>query len=507
MGYNNDTRDQGEFRNTIATVKEDGRRQWIFPRKPVGRFYQWRSYLSYFLLAVLFGLPWLRINGNPFIRLNVLEREFYLFGQLFSPQDFYLLAILMITLVVFISLFTVVYGRLFCGWVCPQTIFMEMIFRKIEYWVDGDASAQKRLDKAPWTPDKMRKRLLKHGLFALVATVIAHTFLAYIIGTESVLETVTSSPLANPAGFIAIVIFTAVFYFVFARMREQVCIAICPYGRLQGVLLDEDSVNVMYDYNRGEPRGKISKGKPKKSSCTSCEDCRSGKDACADRVLQRMEAALTTVAPPPAPAVAPKGDCIDCKLCVQVCPTGIDIRNGVQLECINCTACIDACDGVMDKIKRPRGLIRYDSERGVREGKRKKYTPRTIAYSIALGLLIVLNVFLLSGRDGFDVILLRAPGTLWQETPTMISNLYTFQIVNKTGEDQPFQISIKDLPGAAVRTIGDLSLASSTNVTEGALFVDIPTDGEIPSKIEIVIEAGDAHRETHKLSFLKPKNK
>lgn len=491
------------FRDSIGTVDADGRRKWVYPKKPKGRYYNWRSYLSYALLLVLFGLPWIKIGGEPLIMLNVLERKFILFGLSFSPQDFHLFAILMITAVVFISLFTVIFGRLFCGWVCPQTIFMEMVFRKVEYWIEGDANAQRRLNKAPWTAVKIRKKAVKHTIFLFISGVIAHTFLSYIIGTDAVLATVSQSPFVAPGGFLAIVAFIGIFYFVFARMREQVCIAICPYGRLQGVLLDDTSINVIYDYVRGEPRGKLSKGHPKKSSCTDCEDCRTGKSACVDRVLEHMEASLSKLEPP---QPAPKGDCIDCKLCVQVCPTGIDIRNGIQMECVNCTACIDACDEVMDKIEKPRGLIRFDSESGVARGERKVWTPRVFAYSGVLLALIALNIVLLGSRDGLDVILLRTPGLLYQENQDgSINNLYSFQIVNKTGEELPLEFRVIDFDGN-VRPVGEAPIAEVGEVTEGALFIDLPAKFKTPFDGEVQVEvwSGDKHLETISTTFIHP---
>jgi polyferredoxin len=489
------------FRDTIGTVGADGKRKWVFPKKPEGRFYRYRTYLSYALLLVLFGLPWIKVGGEPLLLLNVLERRFILFGLSFTPQDFHLFAILMITGIVFISLFTVVFGRLFCGWVCPQTIFMEMVFRKIEYWIEGDGNAQRKLAKAPWTKDKVRKKVMKHGLFLLVAGVIAHTFLAYIIGTDAVLATVSQSPAEAPMGFLAIIVFIGIFYFVFANLREQVCIAICPYGRLQGVLLDNDSINVIYDYERGEPRGKLrkAKSKPKKSGCSSCSNCKDGNDTCGDDMVKRMETALekdklSSSKPSAAPAAAPAmsfsdtgeihmmtaepariGDCIECTLCVQVCPTGIDIRDGIQMECINCTACIDACDAVMDKIDRPRGLIRYDSESGVANQKRKIWTPRVMAYSGVLLALIALNIFLLGGRDGLDVIMLRTPGTLYQENVDgSINNLYTYQIINKTGGELPLHFEVAGVPGAVVRFIGEPPVAIPGEIAEGVVFIDLP---------------------------------
>ncbi len=494
-----------DFRNSIATVDAEGKRRWVFPKKPDGRYYHWRSLVSYVLLAILFGLPWIRVGGEPMFLFNVLERRFIFFGLHFTPQDFHLFAILMVTAMVFIVLFTAVFGRLFCGWVCPQTIFMEMVFRKIEYWIEGDANTQKRLAKADWTAEKVRKKVFKHGLFLVISAFIAHTFLAYIIGSEALVDLLQQSPLEAPGGFLAIVVFIGIFYAVFAYMREQVCIVICPYGRLQGVLLDDDSVNVIYDYVRGEPRGKIERGKPKRTSCTSCESCRESNNACSDRILKNIEdnLASTDIAPPP------KGDCIDCGLCVQVCPTGIDIRNGIQMECINCTACMDACDAVMTKIDRPLGLIRYDSERGVSKGVRRIWTPRVMAYSAVLLALIALNVVLLGNRDGVDVILLRTPGSMYHtEADTAVSNLYTYQIVNKTGKDLPLTFNVSDGSEATVRLVGAPPMAPPGEIVEGALFLVVPTTRETPypDNISLSVQSGSEELQRITTSFLHPSN-
>ncbi len=485
------------FRDTIGTVDASGKRRWVYPKRPTGRYYRWRTYVSYLLLLVLFGLPWLRMGGEPLFLFDVLASHYILFGLSFTPQDFHLFALLMITGIVFVILFTAVFGRLFCGWVCPQTIFMEMVFRKIEYWIEGDAGAQKRLAKAPWTRDKVRKKIFKHGLFLLVAAAIAHTFLAYIIGTDRVLETVRQSPLEAPGGFLAIVAFIAVFYAVFAYMREQVCIVICPYGRLQGVMLDRDSINVIYDYERGEPRGKLSKGKPKRTGCDSCASCRESGAACGDRMLETMQATLTGLEP------AKIGDCIDCTLCVQVCPTGIDIRNGIQMECVNCTACIDACDAVMDKIDRPRGLIRYDSENGVSRRKRHLWTPRVMAYSGLLVALIALNVVLLGGRTSLDVILLRAPGQLYHTgADGSISNLYTYQIVNKTGQELPLEFAVAEGSQARVELVGSPPVARPGEVTEGALFIRWSGD-DYPDQVTLTVTS-ERGQQAFTTSFLHP---
>jgi polyferredoxin len=519
---------QADFRDTIATVDEDGNRRWIYPKQPDGRYYQWRTYLSYLLLLVLFGLPFVHVNGEPLILLNVLERHFILFGLAFTPQDFHLFAILMITAVVFIALFTVIFGRLFCGWVCPQTIFMEMVFRKIEYWIEGDGNAQRRLANAPWTQDKIIKKVSKHTIFLLISALIAHTFLAYVIGVEELYATISQSPLEAPGGFAAIVIFIFVFYFVFSYMREQVCIAICPYGRLQGVLLDANSINVIYDYVRGEPRGKIRKEKPKRTSCSDCENCRDGKDSCGDKINKRInEAVERKGTPPTAPLVVkmaeqatemtatqieevPLGDCIACGLCVQVCPTGIDIRDGIQMECVNCTACIDACDEVMVKVGRDPGLIRFDSENGVASGARNIWTGRVIAYSGLLLALIILNIVLLSNRTHLDALLLRAPGQLYQQNDDgTISNLYTYQLVNKSRDPLPVVFTIEDRPEAKIRYVGEPPVAQPGKVTEGALFIDLlpPKDGTKNTQLELTVSSNDRQLDALTTSFIYPKSK
>jgi len=350
-GVENFYRDES-FRDSISTIKEDGSRNWIYPKKPKGKLYNYRTMVSIVLLFFLFVIPWIKINGNPFFLFNVIERKFVVFGNIFWPQDFHLFLLAMITFVVFVVLFTVIFGRVFCGWVCPQTIFMEMVFRKIEYWIEGDWKHQKKLDEQPWNSEKIFKKTSKNILFFGVSFAIANTFLAYIIGSDQLLEIQLDNPANHAGGLSAMILFTTVFYLVFSRFREQVCIAVCPYGRLQGVLLDRNSVVVTYDYNRGEKRGKW-QGKREVRSEVG------------------------------------KGDCIDCHQCVDVCPTGIDIRNGTQLECINCTACIDACDNVMEKTGLEPGLIRYDSEEGVANGKGFKFTTRIKAYIGVLTILIV----------------------------------------------------------------------------------------------------------------------
>jgi cytochrome c oxidase accessory protein FixG len=461
--------DQEEFRDHLATVDQSGKRIWVYPKKPSGRFYNARIYLSFFLLAILVGIPFIKVNGEPFMLFDVMERKFILFGIQFMPQDFHLFVLAMLTLVVFVALFTVVFGRIFCGWVCPQTIFMEMVFRRIEYWIEGDANQQRKLAAAPWSSEKVVKKLSKHAIFFAIAVFVSNVFLAWIIGAEDVMRIATEPVTQNLGGFIAMILFSFAFYFVFSYLREQVCIAICPYGRLQGVLLGKDSIVIAYDFIRGEPRGKIRKGAKAEEQ--------------------------------------PKlGDCIDCGLCVQVCPTGIDIRNGTQMECVNCTACIDACDEVMDKVERPRGLIRYDSHSGIAEGRKKIFTPRVIAYTAVLGVLLIVNAALLGSRSDVETILLRTPGKLYQTVDEQtISNLYNYQVINKTNIDLPVEFRL--LGGAgAIKLVGQPPVATKGEMAKGALFIEMPLEQLHGRKNELIIEvwSGDKRIDKVKTNFFGP---
>ncbi len=416
MAFSNPHTQADKFRDALATVKEDGRRNWIFPKKVSGYFYRWRTYFSWLLLGILFAGPFIQVNGRPWLLFNIFERKFIIFGAVFWPQDTHLLIFLLLILMVFIILFTVVFGRVFCGWACPQTLFMEMVFRKIEYWIEGDANQQRKLDAMPWNGEKVRKNGFKMLLFALISILISHTVMAYLIGIDQVKMLVTQPPGENMTGFIGLVAFTGIFFFVFTWAREQVCLVACPYGRLQGVMLDNNSINVAYDYVRGEPRGLIKKNKVDQ---------------------------------------APKGDCVDCTLCVQVCPTGIDIRNGIQMECVNCTACMDACDEVMLKVDRPVGLIRYASENSILEGRQKLITPRVKGYSLVLVVLIAAFVALLVTRDDLGATVTRFRGMTFQERePGVISNLYEVSFINKTFDEQHVALQPED-ENFKIELVGD----------------------------------------------------
>jgi cytochrome c oxidase accessory protein FixG len=438
MSNNENNIKEESFRDRLTTVSDEGKRVWVFPKKPKGRLYNYRSLVAAILLIFFYVTPFIKFKGDPILLLNVIERKFIIFGVIFWPQDFHLIALTMIALVVFIILFTVVFGRIFCGWTCPQTIFMEFVFRQIEYLIEGDYNKQKKLARQEWNFEKIWKKTLKHAIFFLIAFVTANTFLAYLIGIDELKLLVTDGPMQHAVSFIAIVLFSGVFYFIFAFFREQVCTIVCPYGRLQGVLLDEKSIVVAYDYKRGEPKGKYNP----------------------------LEERETTG----------KGDCIDCLSCVVVCPTNIDIRNGTQLECINCTACIDACDAVMDKIKRPRGLIRYDSEKGISEGKRSIFTPRSIAYSAFLTALLILVGTLFSFRTDFETTILRQRGTLFQEYGAdSYSNIYQIEVVNKTRE--PHQVDVKLLePQGEVISMGDPIVVGKGEAKSGSFLAVLKKD-------------------------------
>ena len=451
--------DTEAYRDTIATVDQEGKRIWMYPKKPKGRFYQARIWTTLAFLVVFLTMPFIKVHGEQFLLFNILERKFVLFGLLFTPQDFHLFVLATLTFIVFIILFTVVYGRLFCGWVCPQTVFMEMVFRRIEYWIEGDAGEQRKLDLSPWTPDKIKKKALKHAIFFAIAVVVSNYFLAYIIGMDQVLHIVSEPMSAHWGGFLSMLLFSGVFYFVFARLREQVCTTICPYGRLQGVLLVKDSIVVAYDHVRGEPRTRLRKQKTASIASNPVQ-----------QIQMAVNGAATQAAPPPRKV----GDCIDCKLCIAVCPTGIDIRNGTQLECVNCTACMDACDQIMDKVERPRGLIRYDSMTGIESGHRKIFTPRVLGYTGVLLALILLDIALIANRGIVETIILRSQGQMYQERgENHLTNLYSFTIINKSTQDLPVELRLVS-PKGEIEIVGQApgTIAKGEN-KKGVFFVEL----------------------------------
>jgi len=464
--------DGDDFRNHIPTVDDSGKRVWVYPRKPRGRFYTARGVLSLFLLAFLVAGPWLKIQGNPVLMMNIVERRFAILGQIFWPQDMFIFVLMLLIVFVMVVLSSAVYGRIWCGWLCPQTVLMELVFRKVEYWIEGDAHAQRKLRTAPWSAGKFSRKLLKHSVFLVLSFGVGNLLLGYIIGGDALVDLVRDDPRSHLEGLTAMLLFTGLFYGIFARFREQACTFICPYGRFQSGLLDNDSIVVAYDFCRGEKRGRRKRGE-------SPEDR----------------------------ATRGAGDCIDCGMCVDVCPTGIDIRNGTQMECVNCTACIDACDGVMDRMKFSRGLIRYASQNQIEQGRTGLHlTPRLYLYSaLLLGLGGLLSVLLLS-RTEVEASLLRSPGTLYQEAADGdYINLYLVKVVNKTPDDIPVDFRLVRPPGR-VTVPGGLLQAKARDLTSGAVVVQLPPEAlsGTSTPVEIGVYQGDRLIQTVHSTFMGP---
>jgi cytochrome c oxidase accessory protein FixG len=462
-----------DFRDHLATADKEGHRQWLYPRKPQGRFYRRRTWLSWLLLGIMFAGPFVRINGNPLLLLNFLERKFVILGQIFWPQDMIISAVTLLIFVVSIIIFTAAFGRLWCGWACPQTVLMEMVFRKIEYLIEGDGAAQRALDRAPWTTKKIALKLTKHFIFLSLSFIVGNTLLAYFIGTDQLFAIIKDNPVHHLQGLGFMILFALIFYGIFARFREQACTFICPYGRLQSTLLDENSIVVAYDYKRGENRGSLRRSQ-----------------SSTDRTATGL------------------GDCIDCAKCVTVCPTGIDIRNGTQMECVHCTACIDACDSVMAKIGRPRGLIRYASLNGIERRERLRFTPRLAIYGGVLVALIALWTVLVFTRSDVDATLLRAPGALFQQMPDgRFSNLYTVKIINKTSRPIPIQLKLENGAGSLQVMGGDI-VVPAEKLAESSVLIELPKNQMLSGKTPLVVGVYSKGRriEALKTSFIGPRN-
>ena len=446
--------DGDAFRDSVGTMDDTGKRKWVFPRKPKGKFTNYRDYTSYVLLALFFGIPFLKINNNPFLLINLIDRKFFIFGMPFYLQDFFILALGAVVSVIFVMIFTVVFGRIFCGWLCPQTIFMEMVFRKIEYLIEGDRNKQMKLDRQNWDSEKIKKRVLKWSVFFMISMVIAHFMFMYIIGYENMFRIIAEGPIEHSLHFISMLSFSLVFYFVFAWLREQVCTLVCPYGRLQGVLIDKQTINVYYDTKRGENRAKWRNGEDRKASS--------------------------------------KGDCIDCGQCVVVCPTGIDIRNGQQLECINCTACIDACDEVMTKVGLPTGLVRYATEAEIESGKKIGITSRMVVTTVFLGLLITLLGFLIYNRGSMEAKFIKPAGSTFFVRNGKTINNFTYTFLNKTNEKKVVSIKVLYPDNAEVISSGSSKIIlKGDEILKGSISISFPEKDVKFSKQNITIAVID----------------
>lgn len=414
------TTEEYSFRDRPINIDASGKRKWVYARQPRGKWYTRRTLVGWMVLLFLVTAPFIRIKGLPFMKFDIPQGEFYLFGSLLYTQDTYLLAIIMAIAVVSVVLFTVAFGRLFCGWLCPQTIFLEIVYRRIEYLFMGNYRKGKLKEIGKF------KRLGMHLSFMLISVVFTNVFLMWFIGPEGLARLIQEPVQENLKGFSIMLGISAFYYWIYSNFREQVCTMICPYGRMQGVLLDSQSISVIYDYKRGEPRG-------------------------AKNV----------------------GDCIDCSSCLAVCPTGIDIRNGTQLECIHCTACIDECNSVMKRIQKPYNLIRYDSVKGIETGKRSVFTTRTLAYAGVLFVLFIFLAFTVSRRTSLDVSLLRMPGSLYQQPDEQtVMNLYNLKLINKSENARTVEVLLLS-PEGIVEVAGKPLLIESRGHVEAVLMVKI----------------------------------
>jgi cytochrome c oxidase accessory protein FixG len=448
----------------VTTIADDGSRRFIHPANVSGPFTRWRTIVGVILLAVYVGLPWIQINGNPAVFMDVMQRQFHFFGLTFLMQDMWLGFFLVTGLGFGLFYVTALIGRVWCGWVCPQTVFLD-VARRMERWFEGDASARRRLDGMPWTGEKVLRRGGAQLAMALFSFGVAHVFLSYFVSIPQLYQMITHAPGENWSTFVFVTLVTLGLWFDLAWFREQFCIIMCPYGRIQSALTDDNTMVIGYDATRGEPRGR--KG-------------------------------------------ATEGDCIDCRRCVQVCPTGIDIRQGLQMECIGCAACIDACADVMQKIQRPTGLIRYDSLNGLERRKRRILRPRIFVYTglLLLGVLAMMVAF--SGFRSVAATLTRLPGPAYfldGEKQDSVRNQFILRVLNKRNTSEKMHIQLSGAPtGLAVSGIVEGFTVPPTGEANVPLVLRIPraqVANDIPLQVRVLNAAGKTVAEKQ-FTFLAP---
>jgi cytochrome c oxidase accessory protein FixG len=416
-------------RDSVTTINDDGSHYFLHPADAPGRFLFWRRLSGWALIVLYFVLPWVPVNGYPAVFLDIAHRRFHLFGWTLAAQDMWLLFFLVTGVGFSLFFITALLGRIWCGWACPQTVFLEHVYRRIEHLLEGDAPRRRALDSAPWTAGKCLRRGLKHTLYFLASLAITHLFLAYFVSVPELWEFMRAAPGEHWTAFGFVFLTAAILYFNFAWFREQLCIVICPYGRLQSALTDEHSLVIGYDVQRGEPRGKIRR---------ESENIRAGSpDPAASAASINRAGGIS------GPALPRAGDCIACNRCVQVCPTGIDIRHGLQLECIGCAACIDACDEVMTRVKRPTGLIRYDSLAGLTGGVTRWVRPRTIVYGILLFIGAAVATFAFSTVKPATFTVFRLGGAAYFVDRDSVRNQFLVRVLNKRADTATFTLAVE----------------------------------------------------------------
>lgn len=451
------------------------KRKKIFAKRARGFFDNWRVALVILTQVIFYGGLWLQWNGRQALLLHMVERKFYIFGTVFWPQDVIYLSALLIVSAYGLFLVTAIAGRLFCGYACPQTVYTQ-IFMWIENWVEGERNARIKLDKEPWNARKIRIRATKHLLWLILSLWTGFTLVGYFTPVKELIHNVLTNSL-GPWEIFWIFFYGGFTYMMAGFMREQVCKYMCPYARFQSVMFDPDTLIISYDTTRGEQRGARKKGVDAKA--------------------------------------AGLGDCIDCGLCVQVCPTGIDIRDGLQYECIGCSACIDACDPVMDKMGLPRGLIRYSTENALAKHLTRKeilghiVRPRILLYTVILIVISILTAWFLAHRIPLKVDIIRDRSTLAREADDgQIENVFTLQIMNTEERAHRYKISVDGLPGIDLTGEHEVEVPAAT--LQSFLTVlhaepDAGKPGANPIHFEIVAEDNPDIKVREKASFMLPR--
>lgn len=447
--------------HVLSTLESDGSRRWLFPRLSKGSLWKRRRALAYFLILFFVALPHVRISGRPLVLLDIASRKFVFFGHIFLPTDTLLLTLLMLGVLIAIVLATAFAGRVWCGWACPQTVYMEFLFRPIDRLFEGTPGKGGKPKRKPTGV----LAVVRYAIYLALCMLLAHTFLAYFVGTDRLASWIQSSPLEHPTAFLVMGATTGLMLFDFLYFREQLCLIACPYGRFQSVMLDRQSLIVAYDDNRGEPRKKG----------------------------RRSEAAVA-------------GDCVDCNQCVVVCPTGIDIRNGLQLECVNCTQCIDACNNVMDRVGSPRGLIRYTSQDALAGKPPRLLRIRTMAYPLLLVGVAVAFVVVLSSKYAFDAKLMRGRGNPFQRTTAGdFTNNFNVRLTNRTEELRTYAIEVIEPADARLGASSSEPVELKANTTSVVpVLVEVSatrlgSQGQCQGKLRITDDIGNERVVTMKL--------